>query len=431
MRDPLNFFEPYESLPPTHENQLTRAFLVTLRLVPIAHAAWLRMVSDAREGAKSLPPLERCRRRPSRPRPGRSARHRRPRPVWMRRASTERYRSYKQGGCRPTRRRRGSRSAAPCSTEWCATGTTSSSSSSPSWTAASMSGRLARLRSARPPGDWTPIGQGCGGATSSRPGATCSCGISCREASARCSRTSCGSFSATSRDCSPSPSSARVVAADTWSDFAAKRSSMSWVLSRLSFERLVHRQPHRQVQACFWRAPIRSSSPGWSQTMPRPRCRSNCFLATPSSKPRPSTPTQTESANCSPSATRVGQSPRTSTSVTWRRGFVWTTGDIGVEKYVRYWLEHIGTAGQVRRKDCGEFFDRLITLHIASEADRENFDRNFPQTKRRSATPRPGLAVERSWPFESAAELDRAHRFGYVVHDSINMVLRALGEPAL
>jgi hypothetical protein len=73
----------------------------------------------------------------------------------------------------------------------------------------------------------------------------------------------------------------------------------------------------------------------------------------------------------------------------------------------------------------------LITLHIASEADRENFDRNFPQTKRRSATPRPGLAVERSWPFESAAELDRAHRFGYVVHDSINMVLRALGEPAL
>jgi hypothetical protein len=50
MRDPLNFFEPFESLPPTHENQLTRGFLVVLRLVPIAHAVWLRMVSDAREG---------------------------------------------------------------------------------------------------------------------------------------------------------------------------------------------------------------------------------------------------------------------------------------------------------------------------------------------------------------------------------------------
>ena len=60
IRDPLNFFEPYESLPPTHENQPTRAFLVVLKLVPIAHAVWLRMVSDADEGgAKPLPPLER------------------------------------------------------------------------------------------------------------------------------------------------------------------------------------------------------------------------------------------------------------------------------------------------------------------------------------------------------------------------------------
>jgi hypothetical protein len=32
MRDPLNFFEPYEGLPPSHENQLTRAFLVVLKL---------------------------------------------------------------------------------------------------------------------------------------------------------------------------------------------------------------------------------------------------------------------------------------------------------------------------------------------------------------------------------------------------------------
>jgi hypothetical protein len=59
MRDPLNFFEPYESLPAAHENQLTRSFLVVLKLVPIAHAVWLRLVSDARAaGAKPLPPLE-------------------------------------------------------------------------------------------------------------------------------------------------------------------------------------------------------------------------------------------------------------------------------------------------------------------------------------------------------------------------------------
>jgi hypothetical protein len=66
------------------------------------------------------------------------------------------------------------------------------------------------------------------------------------------------------------------------------------------------------------------------------------------------------------------------------KGFVWTTGDVGVEDYVRYWLEHIGAAGQVRREDWSGYFARLIKLGIASEADREDFDRNFAKTKRSS-----------------------------------------------
>jgi hypothetical protein len=40
-RDALNFFEPFERLPPNHENQLTRALLLVLRLSPVAHEAWL------------------------------------------------------------------------------------------------------------------------------------------------------------------------------------------------------------------------------------------------------------------------------------------------------------------------------------------------------------------------------------------------------
>jgi hypothetical protein len=43
-RDPLNYFEPYESFPPHHENQLTRALVFVLKLSPMAHAAWLRRV---------------------------------------------------------------------------------------------------------------------------------------------------------------------------------------------------------------------------------------------------------------------------------------------------------------------------------------------------------------------------------------------------
>jgi hypothetical protein len=113
------------------------------------------------------------------------------------------------------------------------------------------------------------------------------------------------------------------------------------------------------------------------------------------------------------------------------KGFVWTTGDIGVDEYVSYWLAHIGAAGQIRREEWRKYFNRLIELSIASEADRKDFDRDFTQTKRSSATPRPGLRVERSLPFESAAQLDRAHLFGRMVHDSINTVLDALEEPAL
>jgi hypothetical protein len=45
MQDRLNFFEPWERSPAHHENQLTRALLVVLRYCPIAHQAWLSLVS--------------------------------------------------------------------------------------------------------------------------------------------------------------------------------------------------------------------------------------------------------------------------------------------------------------------------------------------------------------------------------------------------
>lgn len=47
--DQLNFFSPFERLPPNHENQLTRALLVVLRLSPAAHATWLRFVAPERQ----------------------------------------------------------------------------------------------------------------------------------------------------------------------------------------------------------------------------------------------------------------------------------------------------------------------------------------------------------------------------------------------
>src|ERR1022692_3968992 len=55
----VNYFAPFESRLPTHEDQLTRAFLVVLRLVPMAQAAFLDLVRDKipQDSERMIPPL--------------------------------------------------------------------------------------------------------------------------------------------------------------------------------------------------------------------------------------------------------------------------------------------------------------------------------------------------------------------------------------
>ncbi|NJK31022.1 MAG: hypothetical protein HC927_00665 [Deltaproteobacteria bacterium] len=47
MSNHLNIFEPYERKGSHYEDSLTRAFLLVLRSVPVAHAAWLHLVDRA------------------------------------------------------------------------------------------------------------------------------------------------------------------------------------------------------------------------------------------------------------------------------------------------------------------------------------------------------------------------------------------------
>lgn len=48
-RDTLNFFDPNKDIPAHHENQLTRAFLVVLRMSPWAHQVWLSFAAPSRK----------------------------------------------------------------------------------------------------------------------------------------------------------------------------------------------------------------------------------------------------------------------------------------------------------------------------------------------------------------------------------------------
>lgn len=47
MGNHLNFFYPYESKKPWHEDQLTRAFLVVLTYVPLAQSAFIEQIREA------------------------------------------------------------------------------------------------------------------------------------------------------------------------------------------------------------------------------------------------------------------------------------------------------------------------------------------------------------------------------------------------
>lgn len=55
----LNLYEPYDRKDARHEDALTRAFLLVLRGVPVAHAAWLHLVDQAHRtnGGGGAPPL--------------------------------------------------------------------------------------------------------------------------------------------------------------------------------------------------------------------------------------------------------------------------------------------------------------------------------------------------------------------------------------
>lgn len=99
-------------------------------------------------------------------------------------------------------------------------------------------------------------------------------------------------------------------------------------------------------------------------------------------------------------------------------GLVWTRGEIDADSYIDLWIERISTTGSVRRDDWPKYLDWLIETGIAIEDDRENFNRHFTDTARSSATPRPGLTVSRQWSIGDAETLDAGGKFTGQVRDA-------------
>jgi hypothetical protein len=77
------------------------------------------------------------------------------------------------------------------------------------------------------------------------------------------------------------------------------------------------------------------------------------------------------------------------------RGLTWTETRTSVATYVRYW--RAAELATLEREDWSQFLNDLVAAGIASDADREQFHEDFTRTRRRTATPRPGLRLAYGW----------------------------------
>ena len=114
-----------------------------------------------------------------------------------------------------------------------------------------------------------------------------------------------------------------------------------------------------------------------------------------------------------------------------QRGYCWTTSEITIDEYVDLWEKEIATTTSVPRPAWDEFWHWLMESRIASPEDRPEFQRHFTETARKSATPRPGLYLRRQWPLPMAEELDSKGTLAAEVRQALREALEAVGAPAL
>jgi hypothetical protein len=106
------------------------------------------------------------------------------------------------------------------------------------------------------------------------------------------------------------------------------------------------------------------------------------------------------------------------------KGLTWTHTTLDTDTYVAYWAERIEQLGALRRDDWRQELDRLRRDGIVNDDDVEQFQRDFTNTDRNHATPRPGLRLERAWDLTDALKPD----FPVELRTTLQNVLRALGE---
>jgi len=107
-------------------------------------------------------------------------------------------------------------------------------------------------------------------------------------------------------------------------------------------------------------------------------------------------------------------------------GYGWTTTQAPVERYIALWQERIGETGAVKREEWDDYWAWLIEEQLATADDRAEFDRHFTETNRQTATPRPGLMVVRRWELSQAEALDGQHKLAAEIAAALQSARSAL-----
>lgn len=110
-------------------------------------------------------------------------------------------------------------------------------------------------------------------------------------------------------------------------------------------------------------------------------------------------------------------------------GLVDTHGPLRILDYISYWQEHIEVTRALERAEWNSYWDRLLESGIANLDDRAAFDAKFTNTKRHNAVPCPGVIADKGWPLAAAEDADDEGRLAELVRGTVNEMLMALEEP--
>jgi len=115
----------------------------------------------------------------------------------------------------------------------------------------------------------------------------------------------------------------------------------------------------------------------------------------------------------------------------FQRGYCWTCNQTDLDHYIDLWVERIRGQGVVPREDWDTYWAWLVAERIASPQDRPEFERHFVSTNRQTASPRPGIWLARRWSINRAEELDATGQLANEVREALDAALAAVAEPRL